>query len=461
MAYVLDDTIAAIASASGVGWRGIVRVSGPDAARCVASLFRVAERGIDWTNAQAATSFAGELVLPGWHSPAPCDLYFWPDRRSYTRQPVVELHTIGAPPLLDAILAALCRGGARLAAPGEFTLRGFLAGRLDLTQAEAVLGVIDAKNRRQLDVALNQLAGGLSQPLSRLRDRLLDLLAHLEAGLDFAEEDIQFISRADLAEQLADARQQLDSIARQLADRGETTSTFRAVFVGWPNVGKSSLFNALAGAQRAIVSHVPGTTRDYLMTMIDLGGVSCELIDTAGVEPERAGDDSLSDQAQAMTARGRAQSDLQLFCLDSTRPINTWEAAELSAETASRIVVFTKCDDARSGLADASGWWDAIRTSSLTGHGLDALRAGIRRHIEAAQTAETPVVAATAARCRDSLSRAADALARAEQLAEGSAGEELVAAEIRLALDELAQIVGAVYTDDLLDRIFSRFCIGK
>jgi tRNA modification GTPase len=471
MTFVLCDTIAAIATAPGAAWRGIVRISGPAVTDCVAPLFRTDEATAEWTSVRRATSFPGRLVLPGWHSPAPCDLYFWPDRRSYTRQSVIELHTIGAPPLLDAVLAAVCRGGARLAAPGEFTLRAFLAGRLDLTQAEAVLGVIDAQNTRQLDVALAQLAGGLSQPLVHLRDQLLDVLAHLEAGLDFTEEDIEFISRADLLTHLADARQRLVSIAHQLAHRTDTTAP-RAVLVGWPNVGKSSLFNALAGDQKAIVSHAPGTTRDYLTAAIDLDGVTFQLIDTAGVEPQTG--DPLAAEAQTMTARGRAQSDVQLFCLDSTRPLNEWETTELRHAAGCRILVLTKCDrndtlhkpeaqakDAGNPIARAWGLCNAIPTSSVTGLGLAALRDAIRNQIQSTQHAESPVVAATAARCRDSVARATEALFRATQLAQAHAGEELIAAEIRLALDELAQIVGAVYTDDLLDRIFSRFCIGK
>jgi tRNA modification GTPase len=472
MTFVLCDTIAAIATAPGAAWRGIVRISGPAVADCVAPIFRTDEATAEWTSARRAASFPGRLILPGWHSPAPCDLYFWPDHRSYTRQSVIELHTIGAPPLLDAVLAAVCRGGARLAAPGEFTLRAFLAGRLDLTQAEAVLGVIDAQNTRQLDVALAQLAGGLSQPLVHLRDRLLDVLAHLEAGLDFTEEDIEFISRADLLAHLADARQRLVSIAHQLARRTEATTAPRAVLVGWPNVGKSSLFNALAGDQKAIVSHAPGTTRDYLTAAIDLDGVACQLVDTAGVEPQTG--DALAAEAQTMTARGRAQSDVQLFCLDSTRPLNEWETTELCRAAWSRVVVLTKCDrdeaihkpeaqakDAGNPFARAWGLSDTISTSSVTGFGLEHLRITIRRRIEIGQHAESSVVAATAARCRDSVARATEALLRATQLAQTHAGEELIAAEIRLALDELAHIVGAVYTDDLLDRIFSRFCIGK
>jgi len=217
------------------------------------------------------------------HSPLPCDAYVWRDGQSYTGQPIVEVHTIGSPPLLQIVLRALCATGARLAGPGEFTLRAFLAGRIDLTQAEAVLAVIDAHDPQDLNVALGQLAGGLARPLHRLREALLDLLAHVEAGFDFADEELPFIEREELDRQLGAANDEVAAIVRQLALRGEPIDMARAVLVGRPNAGKSSLFNALAGDHAALVSEHPGTTRDYLVAELDLDGLKCRLIDTAGL----------------------------------------------------------------------------------------------------------------------------------------------------------------------------------
>src|SRR3990172_2764488 len=193
MSYPLDDTIVAIASPPGGGARGILRLSGPDVRTCLAKVFR-ADDGRQWPAITRASVTAGSLLLEGPIAPLPCDLYLWPNRRSYTGQPTAEIHTFGSPPLLEAALGALCRSGGRLAEPGEFTLRAFLSGRLDLTRAEAVLGAVDAADSAQFDVALAQLAGGLADPLYRLREDLLDLLAHLEAGFDFAGEDLPFIT---------------------------------------------------------------------------------------------------------------------------------------------------------------------------------------------------------------------------------------------------------------------------
>ncbi len=451
MTVSLDDTIAAVSSAPGGAARGIVRLSGPQVTSCLGTNFHpLAET--DLITLGAPQVVEGIFRLPGG-AELPAELYLWPGQRSYTRQPVAELHTFGSPPLLDAVLRAVCAAGARLAEPGEFTLRAFLAGQLDLTQAEAVLGVIDARSDAQLQTALAQLAGGLSSPLAALREQLLDLLAHLEAGLDFVEEDIEFIATHQLQSQLADAEQLVRRLTRQMESRGESATRLRVVLVGAPNAGKSSLFNVLAGDASALVSDSPGTTRDYLTARVELAGLDCELIDTAGAEPAKV-EHSLAAAAQAMTRQQHQQAQVRLLCLDASRPLTAWEQDQLAAPE-SQLVVLTKTDlPRRTDLLQR-----AVETSSRTGHGLDELRAAIAAF--AAAQEETGVVAGTAARCGESLRLAADTLATACALAEADSGEELVAAEIRFALEQLGKVVGAVYTDDVLDRIFSRFCIGK
>ena len=242
----LDDTIAAIASAPGGGVRGIVRISGVDCAAVVGKVFRepLPQRG-------NPICLNGEIQLPPPLGTIPAKLLFWPTRRSYTRQPTAEVHTFGSPPILQALLDELCRAGARLARPGEFTLRAFLAGRIDLPQAEAVLGVIDAVDESALGTALVQLAGGFSQPLARLRSDLLDLLAHLEAGLDFVEEDIEFISRAELDQQLTAAVLFVEELEARMQSRGSGSELPRVVLVGPPNAGKSSAHD-VAVAQNSL-----------------------------------------------------------------------------------------------------------------------------------------------------------------------------------------------------------------
>lgn len=446
----LDDTIAALATPPGAGAaRAIVRISGPDAIVCLRACFQPSD---GWPDDRSLSSriLGGELN-DGLR--LPCDAFLWPSRRSYTRQPAAELHTLGSPPLVEAALGTVCGHGARLAQPGEFTLRAFLAGRLDLTQAEAVLGVIDSQDRETLQVALQQLAGGLAGPLGKLRGDLLDLLADLEAGLDFVDEHIEFVTVEEVVGRLAAAQSQLESLAETLLSRSLGAETPRVALTGWPNTGKSSLFNALTGHERSMVSTVAGTTRDYLQATVELGGLECVLVDTAGIETA-ADLGSISAAAQRLAGVQSQQADLCLLCIDATRPLNRWEQERL-ARGAEALVVLTKCDLPKTVSLDRP----AIDTSAFGGVGLAELRREIAARLNARPVGHA--VASTAARCRSSIEQAIGSLSTAGRLAEERAGDELVAAETRAALDELGKVTGAIYTEDLLDRIFSRFCIGK
>jgi tRNA modification GTPase len=456
MTFDLDDTIAAIATAPGGALRGIIRVSGIRTLAIVKQLIRVAD-GHSMEAIRQPSCMRGAIGLPRLLGDVPVTLCVWPTSSSYTRQPSAELHLPGSPPLLAAALEVVCHAGARLAREGEFTLRAFLAGRLDLTQAEAVLGVIDANSRRELDHALAQLAGGLAQPLAALRERLLDLLAQLEAGLDFVEEDIEFISREELQAQLAAGAEQVAALEQQMQARGESGRIPRIVLIGLPNVGKSSLFNALAGDDAAIVSEVAGTTRDFVTRRMKLGERECLLTDTAGALSDKEAQ-AVDAKAQQAAREQAEHADLTIVCLDASRPLTAWEQNELHRAAQMRLLIVTKCDLPGHVLGDTVR--GAICTSSVTGAGLPELRTAIAEALDAAPV-EAGVVAGTADRCRESLQLAAEALQRAHAAARASAGEELVAAEVRQAVDELGRVVGAVYTDDILDRVFSRFCIGK
>jgi tRNA modification GTPase len=495
--YSLDDTIAAIASPPGGAARGIVRLSGAALRACLENCFRPVPY-VSLPALRGATAVPGLCWLRGIAAPLPGELYLWAGQRSYTGQPVAELHTLGSPPLLQALLRTVCAAGARPAEPGEFTLRAFLAGRLDLTQAEAVLGVIDAADPRQLHVALEQLAGGLTQPLHRLRDGLLDLLAHLEAGLDFADEDLPLLARDDLVRRLDVAAATVAGLVAQMASRQDSTELARVVLAGRPNSGKSSLFNALAGAA-ALVSDRPGTTRDYLVAELDLRGVRCQLVDTAGIgeaetkrgqsqwPPSYTADGDLEEAAQTASRQQHQRADVRLLCLDATQPPEDGSATGLrDAGAAEVIVVLTKTDlgtvpifvagshengtvpfgrtgefvlPQRESSADPEQ--PTIQTSSRTGAGLEALRERLRRAVLARRSPAGDVVTGTAVRCGQSLTLAAECLHRARQIALDGAGEELVAADLRVALQEVGKVAGAVYTEDVLERIFSRFCIGK
>ena len=451
--YDPEDTIVAVASAPGGAARGIVRISGQHMSQCLAACWKGTQQ---LEQVGQVGCLAGALALDGWASNVEAELLWWPHQRSYTRQPLAEIHTFGSPPLLQAVVRTLCRQGARVAEPGEFTLRAFLAGRVDLTQAEAVLGVIDSTNSQELETALHQLAGGLRGSLTQLREQLLDLLAHLEAGLDFVDEDIEFISAADLTAQLTHASHLLSPLAQQLTDRSVVSDAFRVVLTGSPNVGKSSLFNALCHhSTTALVSDIPGTTRDWISARLPDMDFPCEIIDTAGAELAAGG---ISQAAQMQKDEQLSQAQLIMLCLDSTRPLTDWEQQELAASVSiPRLVILTKTD--RPPATDFVG--HALFTSSSTGLGLDQLRAAISTYHQALRGESVGAVSSTAVRCAESIRLAVSSLQRAVELAQFGHREELVAAEVRVTLTELGKIVGAVYTDDILDRIFSRFCIGK
>ncbi|WP_425618597.1 tRNA modification GTPase [Anatilimnocola sp. NA78] len=467
MLLAVDDTIVAIASAPGGSYEGIIRLSGPAVEQVLERVMGRSEARSDRKRPSKRTKktseiLRGSLVIvgsDGAERSLPALTYLWRTDRSYTRQPLAEIYLPGSPPLLDLAVRTLCAAGARLARPGEFTLRAFLAGRLDLTQAEAVLGVIEARDAQELQTALSQLAGGLSSRLADVRNQLLDLLAHLEAGLDFVDEDIEFITRADLQQQVTAAAQAVQTIADQLQARTETSATSpRVVLLGEPNAGKSSLLNALAGTNAALVSPVAGTTRDYLSRLVVVNGKQFQLIDTAGMEPASV-DDRISGDAQTHRAQQQAQADLEILCIDSTRSVSLQLQTELLNVTSrNSIVVLTKSD--LSGTLQSPLPCPALLTSATTGAGLNELRVAIVAALDRAPS-ESLAVPATAIRCSASLQAAAAALQAASDLAHNAASEEWIAAELRLALDELGQVVGAIYTDDILDRVFSRFCIGK
>ncbi len=462
MIPALDDTIVALSSVPSGAARGVIRVSGPRMAECLANLVHpgdVLKRCGNRSEAFEAWVKLSLVDSAEYHF-VPALILIWPTARSYTRQPSAELHLPGSIPLLQAALATACRSGARLAQPGEFTLRAFLAGRLDLAQAEAVLGIIQAQDERQLSVALRQLAGGIFGPLDKLHQMLLDLLADVEAGLDFVEEDIMFITTEELLDRLNTAQQLLTGILAQLGRRTLFEGSYQVVLRGLPNAGKSSLFNAMLGRSAALVSDRAGTTRDYLTADLVIDSIPIRLVDAAGTELCNLAEisDSLETAMARMTHQAAATAHLELWCVDVSL---SWDEETLRTifnnlpETS--LVVWTKADLApHSPLPQR---WGGLAVSSLTGSGLQSLRQAIVQRLKEAVPHE--LLPVTAARCHDALREANALLKGATELARERAGDELVAGQLRAALDAVGRVTGEVFTEDLLDRIFSRFCIGK
>jgi len=480
MRFDVESTICSIATGAEGAFRGAIRITGPNSVAIVQSTFgssrpepdrlqhpsTVTAIDPDWQT-PTAIRFTRPLELPRLGS-IEVDVFVWPDSRSYTGQPSVELHCLGNIVILESIQSRLLEHGAILAQPGEFTLRAFLAGRLDLTQCEAVLGVIHASNERSLHVALAQLAGGISTPLQELRHSLVNLLADMEAGLDFVDEDIEFVSSAEVLRRLEQADQITSDLLLQMDSRSGQTFALQVAIVGAPNAGKSSLVNALVAKHVSIVSDQPGTTRDYVRTRLDLDGAMVDLLDTAGIEV--VDEATPRGIAQQFTRQMLEQADLVLHCRASD-DCNNQDLQAMDSEKAKDTEVWfvkTKCDLGlpTTGLdpfaADSlDGYTRQWTTSVFEPKSIRLLTEAIREWAHHRQAGDAQVVPLTASRCVASLKAASHSIQLAKDALLRSVGDEVIASEIRIALDEIGLVAGTVYTDDILDALFSRFCIGK
>lgn len=440
------DTIAAIATAAGAGGVGVVRLSGPRARAITETLCgkRLRPRHAHYARFHDAQ---GETLDDG------IALYFKAPA-SYTGEDVVELQAHGSPALLRVLVERCCALGARIARPGEFSERAFLNGKLDLAQAEAVADLIAAGDERAARAARRSLDGVLSRRVDALADALLGLRVHVEAAIDFADEPLDTLGGAQLRSGLAQAAADLDALLIE-AERGQKLRDgLHAVIVGPPNAGKSSLLNALAGSERAIVSDIAGTTRDLLRETVHVDGVELTLVDTAGL---RAGGDSIEREGMRRAEAELTRADLAIVVLDARDPEAGRRAvAEAIADVPQRVWVMNKAD-----LLDATPLPgdEAVLVSARTGAGLEALHRRLRA-LAGVDTEGAEGAFSARGRQVDALRRARDELAVARQQLDGDM-LELAAESLRAAHDCLGEITGRVAPDDLLGHIFSRFCIGK
>jgi tRNA modification GTPase len=359
---------------------------------------------------------------------------------SYTGEDVVELHGHGGALNLQRLLAAVVAAGANVAEPGEFTRRAFLNGRMDLTRAEAVAEVIGARSERALRLAQANLRGALAERVRGLRERLIGLLAELEARVDFPEEQLDFVPAARLADEARAIAADVRTLAGTWRQGRAIAGGVTVALVGRPNVGKSSLFNALLGQERALVAAEPGTTRDYLEQAMEWDGVAVTLVDTAG-DREVGG---VEGRGVELGRARAAQADVVVRVIDATNPVI--EDGD--------VVALSKCDL----VADAGIGVACVRTSALRGTGLDELRTAVLAAAGIASGDEEPEGILTSERQHAALGEAAEALTRAAAVTESP---ELAALDARIALDRMGRVTGEAIEDDVLDVIFARFCIGK
>lgn len=445
-----SDTIVAIATPIGRGGIGVVRISGPDAAAIAGQITGrddpLAPRHATFARFNAGGA-ADQVILT--HFPAP---------HSYTGEDVVEISGHGSPVLQRAILDAAMSHGARLAEPGEFTLRAFLHERIDLVQAEAVRDLVDAVTPLQARAAYDQLEGTLTSQIRAIDGRLFDLAVRLEASLDFPDEGYHFVESGGASREIAAIILEIDGLLAT-ARRGRLVREgLQVVIAGRPNTGKSSVFNRLAGAGRAIVTPIPGTTRDLLTETVDVEGVPMTLVDTAGLREGAADPIEVEGIARAVAAQDVAH--VVLVLLDRSRALDE-DDRELLRTTANRprVVAANKCDLAPAWREDGLDGAAAIAVSALTGEGLDRLRAALVEAAAGEPTRDVPAITNT--RHVHLVEQARAALVRASAAAAAGTPEEFVVIDLTDARQKLEEVTGARTSEDVLQTIFERFCIGK
>ena len=468
----LDDTVVAIATPAGRGGIGVVRLAGPEAVSIAQPMLRLTH------TLEPGRAVFGELVEPeaknyvqaaaihraelDGASGARIDevvVTYFQKPHSYTTDDIVEISAHGSPVVLRHIVEVALARGARLAEPGEFTMRAFLNGRIDLTQAEAVRDLIESQTLFQAKVAAQQLEGALSKRLQPMKQKLVELIALLEAGIDFAEDDISVLPPDQILKHIAEVQVPLAELAGSFAFGKIVHEGLTLAIVGRPNVGKSSLFNCLVERERAIVTATPGTTRDLVSETVALGGIPVKLVDTAGIR--RA-----LDEAESIGIRksmeALADADIVLFVLDASEPLAD-EDRELLMHVEGRtaIAVQNKADLDGSELCNFNSRLPVIRTSAVTGLGIPELRSEILRHIAGDNIPQAESGFLTNVRHQARVSDAMNGLEAAIEAVGNQVPHEMLLLDLYSALRPLDEITGATTTDDILNLIFSTFCIGK
>ena len=482
------DTIVAISTPVGRGGIGIVRLSGPRAREVAEPMLRLRHE-LSPGRARfgelidvGAPSNVDELIDPAEESPRSGDLEsrseldrgsngsdarvldevvatYFAGPHSYTGEDVVEIAMHGSPVLLEHVVRACCGRGARLAESGEFTQRAFLSGRLDLTQAEAVGDLIESSTLEQARVAARQMGGALARQVAPVKAELVGLIATLEAGIDFAEDDIEVMPATQIGRAIAEVRAPLEALERSFAYGRVVRDGFRLAIVGRPNAGKSSLFNRLVERERAIVTATPGTTRDLVTERVSMDGIPVELVDTAGL---REASDEAERMGIAKSREAMAEADVVLLVVDSAAGVSEEDRAVMS-EGAGRdvLVAMNKADLVAAAKNVRVETVETIATSAVTGEGIGELRAAIVRAVAGERGGVRESGMLTNVRQHQAVERALHGLDAARAAVEIAIPHEMVLLDLYEALRGLDSLTGATTTEDVLRLIFSSFCIGK
>jgi tRNA modification GTPase len=469
------DTICAVATPVGEGGIGIIRISGPETLPIAGRFIRI-RSGIPLCTIESHRLYLADILRADvslteaslrFHTPIDEALVVYMKApRSYTAEDVLEIHAHGSRAVLAMISESCLRAGCRLATPGEFTKRAFLNGRLDLSQAEGVLATIKATSEQSLAIAQRHLRGDLKQEVDQLRSRLLAMLAQLEAGIDFVEEDIEFVGRDELMKVLRETADVVGAALNSSRTGRVLREGARVVIVGRPNVGKSSLLNRLLGDSRAIVTNTPGTTRDVIEETVRFDGCTLSLVDTAGL---RETSDEIEREGMRRTEAAVRDADLLIIVIDATDLIQTARLFDTTLfDSRNLVVVLNKIDLLTPGqVEDLAAHFSLpddvvpLPISTVTGEGLKALREIITDRVGLRILEPAQSVTITNVRHQEILLRCRDYLAKALESIESGTPPECVAVDLRGAADTLGEITGAITSDEVLNRIFSQFCIGK
>ena len=449
----LDDTIVAIATPPGRGGIGVVRLSGPDSRRIAVTMLRLKHM-----LEPGRASFA-ELIEPGTDERIDeAVVTFFAKPHSYTTDDVVEISAHGSPVVLRHVVELALTQGARLAEPGEFTMRAFLNGRLDLTQAEAVRDLIESQTLYQAKVAAQQLEGALSKRLQPIKKRLVDLIAVMEAGIDFAEDDVAVLPGKQILERIAEVEQPLEALKSSFAYGRLVHEGFTLAIVGRPNVGKSSLFNRLVERERAIVTATPGTTRDLVTETVALAGIPLRLIDTAGIRQS-------TEEAESIGIRksyeALSDADMVVVVLDGSTGVVEDDRKLLEAAKDRRALVAANKADLQVAPVLQPDGFKVVSTSALTGTGIEELRAEILDAISGNRASEQETGFLTNVRHQRLVEESLMSLGAANRAVTSKIPHEMIMIDLYGALRPLDAITGETTADDILNLIFSSFCIGK
>ncbi|HKT52436.1 MAG TPA: tRNA uridine-5-carboxymethylaminomethyl(34) synthesis GTPase MnmE [Candidatus Angelobacter sp.] len=449
----LDDTIVAIATPPGRGGIGVVRIAGSDSRSIASGMLRLAHE------MEAGRAHFGELIEPVTRERIDeVVVTFFAKPHSYTTDDVVEISAHGSPVVLRHVIEMATAAGARLAEPGEFTMRAFLNGRIDLTQAEAVRDLIESQTLYQAKVAAQQLQGALSKRLQPVKKKLVDLIAVMEAGIDFAEDDVSVLPPDEIRQRINAIQEPLEQLRASFAYGKIVHEGLTLAIVGRPNVGKSSLFNRLVERERAIVTATPGTTRDLVTETVAMGGIPVKLIDTAGIR-------QALDEAESIGIRksyeALSEADLVLMVMDCTQEFSEQDHELLGAcQNRRSLAVANKADLDGARMVKIDGL-KVFRTSALTGQGVDELRQEILHTIAGRSGGEQESGFLTNVRHQRLVEESITGLDAARQAVERKIPHEMIMLDLYGALRPLDAITGETTTDDILNLIFSSFCIGK